>query len=128
MESENFIRRKVYQNLSVLPEPPGYNGKVTWRVQQQIAHTNGKHYAGTVGKLEEYPIPDIAIKEAGPDNILLDIGCGWGRWLAGSARKNYIPIGIDLKLEFCKTAKTVLGDLQLNGYTMVADLSRLPFK
>ena len=76
MESDQFIRRKVYQNLNVQPEPAGYNGKVAWRVQQQIAHTNGKHYAGTVGKLDEYPIPDMPVPDAAPDQLLLDIGCG----------------------------------------------------
>ena len=43
-------------------------------------------------------------------------------------RKGYIPVGIDLRLEFWETARTVLNLNGLNGYTVVADLGELPFK
>lgn len=43
-------------------------------------------------------------------------------------KKGYIPIGIDLRLEFCRTARKIMGDLGCQGYAAVADLKNLPFK
>jgi hypothetical protein len=97
-------------------------------VQQQISATNGIHFKDTIGELTEYPVPEIPIGLAGPENLLLDIGCGWGRWLAAACRKNYIPVGIDLRLEFCETARKVVRDNGGNAYTVVADLQQLPFQ
>ena len=59
---------------------------------------------------------------------MLDIGSGWGRWLVAGANKGFIPIGADLRLEFCQTARQTLKYFGKNGYTVVADLKKLPFK
>ncbi|MBD0287532.1 MAG: methyltransferase domain-containing protein [Bacteroidota bacterium] len=128
MTNAELLKSKIYEKLDYQPEPPHYKGKVPWKVQQQIAATNGYHYENLIGELGEYPIPDIPIERASEQKLLLDIGCGWGRWLVSSALKNYIPIGIDLRLEFCETARQVLQDHGLKGYTAVADLKHLPFK
>ncbi len=122
------MKDRIYEKLATQPEPPGYAEKIPWIVQQQISATNGIHYKDTIGFLNEYPIPEIPIGTAGADNLLLDIGCGWGRWLAAASRKNYIPIGIDLRLEFCETARKVVQDKGGNAYTVVADLQQLPFQ
>lgn len=123
-----FDRSKIYENLDYQPEPKNYSGKIPWKVQQQISATNGIHYKDTVGYLNDYPIPTIPVPQTTEPKLLLDIGCGWGRWLVSSARKNYIPIGADLRLEFCETALKVLRDNGLAGYTVVADLKDLPFR
>lgn len=122
------MKDRIYEKLSTQPAPSGYAGKIPWIVQQQVAATNGIHFLNTIGELNEYPIPEIPIGPAQSDNLLLDIGCGWGRWLVAASRKNYIPVGIDLRLEFCDTARRVVQDNGGNAYTVVADLQQLPFQ
>ncbi len=128
MQNIEFDRSKIYEKLSYQPEPKGYSSKVLWKVQQQIAATNGIHYTDSVGHLTDYPIPEIPIDKVSTNALMLDIGCGWGRWLTAAAKKNYIPVGCDLRLEFCETARLVLNEHGFNGYTVVADLKELPFK
>src|SRR5215813_1867028 len=129
MDIQEFEKSKIYEKLKYEPQPAGYTSKIPWTVQQQIAATNGIHYLPMIGKLAEYPIPGIPLPPATrPDQLLLDIGCGWGRWLVASGEKNYIPVGIDFRLEFCETGLSILKDRGLQGYTAVADLKQLPFK
>ena len=127
MDNSEEIRKRIFEHLQPVAPPPGYKGKIPWTVQQQIAATNGIHFIDTIGKLEDYPIPEIPVPTAAPGDVLLDIGCGWGRWLVASARKNYIPVGIDIRHEFCVTARNTLEANGQNGYTVVADLQKLPF-
>ena len=122
-----FERSKIYEKLDYLPEPENYEGVLPWRVQQQIAATNGIQYVDRIGKLKNYPIYELPVEkvEAG---LMLDIGNGWGRWLVAGSAKGYIPVGIDLRLEFCQAARQTLRNSALNGYTVVADLNEIPFK
>jgi SAM-dependent methyltransferase/uncharacterized protein YbaR (Trm112 family) len=48
--------------------------------------------------------------------------------MVAAAQKGYTPIGIDIKIEPCEATLTVLRDMQLKGYTVVADLQAIPFK
>lgn len=121
-------REKIYEKLNYNPEPENYNSNIPWTVQQQIAATNGIHYVDRVGKLLDYPIYELPVPPVNDNSLFLDIGCGWGRWLVAGSNKGYIPIGIDLRLEFCETARNVLSDLKKDGYTVVADLENIPFK
>ena len=122
------VREKIYERLDTQPQPAGYSGKIPWIVQQQIAATNGIHFIDSIGTLSEYPIPEIPVGNAqSTGELLLDIGNGWGRWLVAAANKNYIPVGIDIRLEFCETARQVLRANGKNGYSLVADLQNLPF-
>ena len=123
------VREKIYEKLDTQTQPSGYTGKIPWVVQQQIAATNGIHYIDSIGTLSEYPIPEIPVEKASATGeLILDIGNGWGRWLVAAARKNYIPVGIDIRLEFCETARRVLRANGKNGYSLVADLQNLPFR
>ena len=54
-DSAEFDRTKIYENLDHQPEPEGYNKKIPWIVQQQVAATNGIHYVDRIGKLDDYP-------------------------------------------------------------------------
>jgi ubiquinone/menaquinone biosynthesis C-methylase UbiE/uncharacterized protein YbaR (Trm112 family) len=122
------VRERIYEQLGTRPQPSNYSGKIPWIVQQQIAATNGIHFMDTIGTLSEYPIPEIPVDQANtPGDLLLDIGNGWGRWLVAAAKKDYIPVGIDIRLEFCETARNVLQANGKNGYSLVADLQNLPF-
>lgn len=122
-----FERSKIYENLEYLPEPENYSGKLPWTVQQQIAATNGIQYVDRIGKLKDYPRYELPVKKV-ENGLMLDIGTGWGRWLVAGAAKGYIPVGIDLRLEFCQTARQTLQAAGSNGYTLVADLKEIPFK
>lgn len=127
MDTKEFEKSKVYEKLDYSPEPKNYKGQIPWKVQQQIAATNGIHYISAIGKLEKFPIPEIPLPTVRNNELLLDIGNGWGRWLVSAGKKGYIPVGIDIRLEFCETARAVLNLNGLNGYTVVADLGELPF-
>ena len=122
-----IVRGRIYERLETRPQPKNYSGKIPWVVQQQIAATNGIHFVDTIGTLSEYPIPEIPIPRANTGDLLLDIGNGWGRWLVAAAGKNYVPVGIDIRHEFCETARNVLHANGKNGYSLVADLQNLPF-
>ncbi|MFM9943621.1 MAG: class I SAM-dependent methyltransferase, partial [Bacteroidia bacterium] len=123
----DFDRSKIYEELKYDPAPPNYSGQLPWIVQQQIAATNGVHYVDRIGKLNGYPQYELPLPSV-KSGLMLDIGNGWGRWLVAGANKGYIPIGIDLRLEFCKVAMQTLQDNKKNGYTVVADLKNLPFR
>jgi uncharacterized protein len=124
----DVVRERIYERLDTRPQPAAYAGKIPWVVQQQIAATNGIHFVNTIGTLSEYPIPEIPVAHArATGDLLLDIGNGWGRWLVAAANKDYIPVGIDIRLEFCETARKVLHANGKNGYSLVADLQNLPF-
>ena len=56
-----------------------------------------------VGKLTDYPTYELPVKNISA-GLMPDIGTGWGRWLVAGAAKGYIPVGIDLRLEFCQAA------------------------
>jgi uncharacterized protein YbaR (Trm112 family)/ubiquinone/menaquinone biosynthesis C-methylase UbiE len=127
MYDTQFEHGKIFENLQYVKQPKDYQGKIPWTVQQQIAATNGVHYKRVIGHLKEYPIPSIPLPGADGNQLMLDIGNGWGRWLVAAGKKHYIPVGIDLRLEFCQTSRKVLQDHGLQGYTVVADLKRLPF-
>lgn len=122
-----FERSKIYEKLEYIPEPENYTGKLPWTVQQQIAATNGIQYVDRIGKLKGYPTYELPVKKIGA-GLMLDIGTGWGRWLVAGAEKGYIPIGIDLRLEFCQSARQTLQAAGKSGYSVVADLKEIPFK
>lgn len=128
LEIIEFNRDKIYEKLEYQSEPPGYKSNIPWIVQLQISHTNGRHYIDRVGKLKDYPIYNLPVPPfAGKNGLMLDIGNGWGRWLVAGANKNYIPFGIDIRLEFCEAARIVLKSLNKTGYVTVADLENIPF-
>lgn len=129
MDTKDFEKSKIFEKLDYDREPENYKSVIPWIVQQQIGATNGIHYASLIGQLKEYPIPEMPLPPAkGENQLLLDLGCGWGRWLVASGKKNYIPIGLDIRLEFLQTAQKVMSDNNTKGYTVAADLQELPFK
>lgn len=98
-------------------------------VQEMIASTNGIHYIDQIGKLDKVPEYELPIP-AIPENrsLMLDIGCGWGRWLVAGSKKGYIPVGLDLMPKFAKASKKVMEDAGVKGYVIVADLKDIPFQ
>lgn len=103
------------------------NYTINKHTQEFIAGTNGNFYVNLIGTLTEYPIPEIPLPKVS-NGIMLDIGSGWGRWMVAAAQKGYIPIGIDIKKDSSVASRQVLNDLGFHGYTVVADLKKLPFQ
>jgi ubiquinone/menaquinone biosynthesis C-methylase UbiE len=96
-------------------------------VSALIAATNGIAYKHLVGADFDYPIPDIRLSRA-EDTLLLDIGCGWGRWSVAAARKGYRVVGIDPSLSAVMAGKRVAKQLSLAIDYICADARHLPFE
>jgi len=92
-----------------------------------IAATNGIAYKDLIGKVPEYPIPELRLPD-GHSELLLDVGCSWGRWSIAAARKGYTVIGLDPILGSVMAAKRVAEDLGLPIKHVVGDARYLPFQ
>ena len=91
-----------------------------------VAATNGLGYAHLVGRLQEYPIPQIRLP-AGGGRLLLDIGCSWGRWCIAAARRGYEPVGLDPSLGAVMAARRITRAMGLGVRFVVGDARHLPF-
>lgn len=124
-ESYEYVRklkaRAGDESVSVV------NGHIDDRVQEFVAHTNSLLYKSVIGKLDRYPIPEIPMRSSAPGEVLLDIGCGWGRWCLAAAQQGFIPVGIDPSLPHLLAAQRVAKQLNLEAYFVVADSRYLPF-
>jgi SAM-dependent methyltransferase len=92
-----------------------------------IGATNGIAYQNLIGKLTDYPIPDLRLPPAN-GQLLLDVGCNWGRWCIAAARLGYTPIGIDPSLGALLAARRVATQLGLTAKFVVGDARHLPFR
>lgn len=91
-----------------------------------VGATSGHAYKHLIGKLREYPIPEIQLPP-GAGKTLIDIGCSWGRWSMAAARKGYRVIGIDPSLGALLAAKRASRQLGLDIDFVCADALYLPF-
>jgi SAM-dependent methyltransferase len=91
-----------------------------------VAATNGIAYTHLIGNLKDYPIPQLRLPP-GNGELLLDIGCNWGRWSIAAARLGYRPIGIDPSLGAVLAARRVATQLGLDIRFVVGDARCLPF-
>jgi 2-polyprenyl-3-methyl-5-hydroxy-6-metoxy-1,4-benzoquinol methylase/uncharacterized protein YbaR (Trm112 family) len=96
-------------------------------VQQSIGATNGSLYQPLIGKLKEYPIPQLRMPR-GNGASFLEIGCSWGRWSIAAARAGYRPVGIDPSLKGIRAAQRVARQLAIEAIYLVADGRFLPFR
>ncbi len=92
-----------------------------------IAATNGLAYKHLIGKLNGYPLPELRLPPAN-GQMLLDVGCNWGRWSFAAARLGYRAIGIDPSLGAVLAAKRVAAQLGLDAKFVVGDARFLPFQ
>lgn len=109
-----------------LPWRPSPRQKVHPYVQQIIAKTNGLAYRHLVGKLNEYPIPELPLVPGSGE--FLDIGCSWGRWSVAACRKGYTVTGIDPDIYAVTAARDIARGLGIEAQFVVADARYLPFR
>lgn len=96
-------------------------------VSYLVGATNGIAYKSLVGKLREYPIPELRLPAASGARFL-DIGCNWGRWSMAAARKGYQAVGIDPSLGAIMAARRVSRALGVNAIFIVGDARYLPIR
>lgn len=91
-----------------------------------IAATNGIMFKHLIGRLKEYPVPNIPLPKSN-NELFLEVGCHWGRWCIAAARKGYSCVGIDPSLSGIAAARRVANQLNLEIKYVVADGRFLPF-
>jgi SAM-dependent methyltransferase len=107
--------------------PPPIEGEaVDPYVAELILGTHGNLYKHLSAGISRYPIPDFPLPR-GNSELLLDIGCNWGRWTIAAARAGYRPIGIDPSFEAIVAARRIADQLGVEARYVVGDGRRLPF-
>jgi len=101
--------------------------KIDPAISYLVGATSGWGYAGLIGKLGSYPIPDIPVAD-GCGELLLDVGSNWGRWSVSAARKGWRVIGIDPSLGAIMAARRAFGGTGLDLSFICGDARFLPFK
>lgn len=91
-----------------------------------VGATSGYSYKHLIGNLSSYPIPEIRLPKANGE-MLLDLGCNWGRWCIAAARKGYAPVGVDPSLGAIAAARRIARQMNLPIKYVVADARYLPF-
>lgn len=93
-----------------------------------VAATSGHLYADLKGTMQTIPIPDFRFPPMRHGELLLDIGCNWGRWSIAAAKSGYHVIGMDPSLGAVLAAQRLARDLGLDNISfIVADALQLPF-
>ena len=92
-----------------------------------IAATNGLLYRDLVGRVAEFPMPELRLPP-GNSRRLLDIGCSWGRWSVAAAKKGYQVVGLAPSLGAVLAAKRMCARLGVAADFVVGDARFLPFR
>ncbi len=94
-----------------------------------VAATSGYMYEDLIGTMTTIPIPQVRLPAPLGDELLLDIGCNWGRWSIAAAKLGYRVVGIDPSLGAVLAAQRLARDLGLSDRVrfVVADALQLPF-
>lgn len=124
--AENPRRESVPQNMD--PCPYSGEGSLMDRfVNDWLVNTNGNLYWGARGKLPRYPIPDWPFAK-GERKLLVDVGCGWGRWSIAGARAGFRAVGMDVHIDALAAAARVSRQLGARVDYLCADADHFPFK
>lgn len=109
--------------------PQSSPGAVDEFVDDWIVNTNGNLYWRVRGGLPRYPIPRWPARmPEKPGEVLVDIGCSWGRWTIAAARAGYAVWGVDVHLDALWAAQRVARDLGTSADFACCDAARLPFR
>jgi SAM-dependent methyltransferase/uncharacterized protein YbaR (Trm112 family) len=102
-------------------------GSVDPAISYLVGATSGFGYVDLIGRLREYPIPDIPIDSCAGE-LLLDVGSNWGRWSVSAARKGWRVIAIDPSLGALMAAQRAFAAMGLDISFICGDARYLPFK
>jgi 2-polyprenyl-3-methyl-5-hydroxy-6-metoxy-1,4-benzoquinol methylase len=100
-------------------------GVVDAFVSDWIVNTNGNLYWGVRGRLSRYPIPDWPF-ERGNGKVMVDLGCGWGRWCLAAAKSGFNPLGMDVHFDAVAAAVRVAHQMGVVASYACADIATLP--
>lgn len=106
-------------------ERGGQTDPIDPAISHLIGATSGLGYVNLIGRLESYPIPRIPIKP-GAGDLLLDVGCNWGRWSISAARQGWDVVGIDPSLGAIMAARRAFPN-ERNAMFVCGDARFLPF-
>ncbi|HYW08208.1 MAG TPA: class I SAM-dependent methyltransferase [Longimicrobium sp.] len=96
-------------------------------VQRAVVATCGNLYRPLRGRLPRYPIPELRIAPRAND-VLLDVGCNWGRWSVSAARRGFHVIGVDHNVEALLAARRVARESGVRAHFVAGDARALPFR
>ena len=100
-------------------------------ISHLIQATSGYMYSHLVGKnLSKIPIPILSLPIAKNNEILIDLGCNWGRWSIAAALLGYKVIGIDPSLGAVLAGKRLAKIFKVEHLIqfIVGDATNLPIK
>ncbi len=120
-------REAVPKNMAPSPQVAGQEGAIDAFVNDWVVNTNGNLYRGARGRLKRYPIPVWPLAPAA-DKIVVDVGCGWGRWSVAAARAGFFPVGLDVHIDALAAAKRVSRQLGAETAQVCGDIEALPFR
>lgn len=91
-----------------------------------LVPTCGNLYRGA--KLTRYPIPPFYAQLDGCE-LILDVGCNWGRWSIAAALAGHRVVGVDVHLQSLRIAKAIADELDITPRPLfvLADARSLPF-
>jgi len=120
-------REAVPRNMEPSRRDARQDGVVDAFVDDWLVNTNGNLYARARGKLKRYPIPDWPLPRAS-GQIVLDVGCSWGRWSIAAARAGCDPVGLDVHVDALMAAGRVAGQLGVEAHFVCGDVQALPLR
>jgi SAM-dependent methyltransferase len=120
-------RRLMNENRELMKSAPFTEKDVADYVQGIIVGTCGNLFRGALLQ-GAYPIPEFP-KAFGDADMLLDVGCNWGRWSIAGARAGYRMIGIDIQLKSLLCSQWLSQKLTPGNEPLfvLADARHMPF-
>jgi 2-polyprenyl-3-methyl-5-hydroxy-6-metoxy-1,4-benzoquinol methylase len=126
--TRNARREETPSNMAALAAESA-TGAVDAFVDDWIVNTHGNLYWHLRGHLPRYPIPEWPGRIAGKrGEVLIDIGCSWGRWTIAGARAGYEAWGIDVHLDALWAAGRVARAAKVAADFVCSEAAQLPFK
>jgi 2-polyprenyl-3-methyl-5-hydroxy-6-metoxy-1,4-benzoquinol methylase len=124
--TENVRREAVPQNMAPC-QNLGRDRSIDPFVSDWLVNTNGNLYWRARGSLRRYPIPRWPFFRSN-GQVLVDVGCGWGRWSIAAAKAGFKPIGIDVHIDALAAAGRVTRQIGVEADFVCAGAERLPFR
>lgn len=125
--TDNVRRESVPRNMEPSRRDPRRDGSIDAFVDDWLVNTNGNLYARARGKLKRYPIPRWPLPPAA-GQIVLDVGCSWGRWSVAAARVGFSAIGMDVHMDALAAAGRVSRQLGADANFICGDIKVLPLR